>query len=41
VANTVKPETRQGIPSVMCGFAVLFALILAGYILPRAGKIKA
>ena len=40
IANTVKPETRQGIPSVMCGFAVLFALILSFYILPRAGQHK-
>lgn len=37
IANTVKPETRLGIPSIMCGFAVIFALILALYILPRAG----
>ena len=37
LANTVKPETRRGIPSIMCGFAVLFALILAFYILPRLG----
>lgn len=36
VANSVKPETRQGIPSIMCGFAVLLALILALYIAPRA-----
>jgi hypothetical protein len=40
VANSVNPETREGIPSVMCGFAVLYALILAFYILPRAGKLK-
>lgn len=38
LANTVKPETRHGIPSVMCGFAVLFALILGFYILPRAAE---
>lgn len=38
LANTIKPETRRGIPSVMCGFAVLFALILAFYILPRANQ---
>jgi hypothetical protein len=37
VSNTVKPSTRAGIPSIMCGFAVLFALILTLYILPRAG----
>lgn len=35
LANTVKPETRRGIPSILCGFAVLFALILTFYILPR------
>jgi hypothetical protein len=35
LANTVNPATRRGIPSVMCGFAVLFALILTFYILPR------
>lgn len=40
LANTVKPDTRQGIPSIMCGFAVLFALILVFYILPRAGVHK-
>lgn len=38
VANTVLPETRKGIPSIMCGFAVMLALILALYILPRAGE---
>lgn len=35
VANTVKPETRRGIPSIMCGFAVIFAVILALYLMPR------
>lgn len=34
VVNTVRPTTRQGIPSVMCGFAVLLALTLAFYVLP-------
>ena len=38
IANTVKPETMAGIPSIMCGFAVLFALILFGYVLPRTNK---
>ncbi|MGH7241028.1 MAG: hypothetical protein ACREGB_01895 [Candidatus Saccharimonadales bacterium] len=37
-ANTINPETRRGIPSVMCGFAVLFALILTLYILPRLAE---
>jgi len=36
IANTIDPSTRRGIPSIMCGFAVLFAIILAFYILPRA-----
>ena len=40
IANTVSPASKQAIPSVMCGFAVLFALILAFYILPRAGEHK-
>jgi hypothetical protein len=40
VANVVNARSRQGIPSIMCGFAVLFALILALYIMPRAGQRK-
>lgn len=36
LANTVSPATRRGIPSIMCGFAVLFAFILTFYILPQA-----
>jgi hypothetical protein len=40
LANTVAPETRRGIPSIMCGFAVLFALILAVYITPRIGRLR-
>lgn len=40
VANTIRPETRRGIPSIMCGFAVLLAMILALYILPRVGEIR-
>lgn len=38
LANSISPATRRGIPSIMCGFAVLFALILTFYILPRIGK---
>ena len=38
VANTVNPATRRGIPSLMCGFAVLFALILILYVLPRVAE---
>lgn len=40
LAYSVNPDVRAGIPSVMCGFAVLFALILALYILPHAGTKK-
>ena len=40
IANAVRPETRNGIPSIMCGFAVLFALILALYIAPKAGRLR-
>lgn len=39
-AMMIKPETRRGIPSIMCGFAVIFALILTLYILPRSGELK-
>jgi hypothetical protein len=38
LANTIKPQTRRGIPSIMCGFAILLALILATYVLPRIGQ---
>lgn len=40
ITNTVNPTTISGIPSIMCGFAVIYALIMALYMLPRlqAGK---
>ena len=34
IVYSISPSSRRGIPSIMCGFAVLFALILALYILP-------
>ena len=40
VANTVRPETRRGIPSIMCGFAIILALILALYIMPRVVELR-
>lgn len=40
VASSVSPAARAGIPSIMCGFAVLFAIILALYIMPRAGRLR-
>jgi hypothetical protein len=40
IANTVNPSSRAGIPSIMCGFAVLLALILVLYILPRTAEVR-
>jgi hypothetical protein len=37
-ANVIKPESRAGIPSIMCGFAILLAVILVGTVLPLATK---
>lgn len=33
-ANIIDPTTREGIPSIMCGFAVILALILTFFVLP-------
>lgn len=38
LSMAVKPDVRRGIPSVLCGFAVLLALVLSGYVLPRAAE---
>jgi len=38
--NLVDPTTIAGIPSIMCGFAVLLAIILAFLVLPAAGEKK-
>jgi hypothetical protein len=35
IVNTLNPKTISGIPSIMCGFAVLYALILVFGIVPR------
>lgn len=32
--NIINPETIRGIPSIMCGFAVLLAIMIAGRVLP-------
>lgn len=34
VANLADPSTLAGIPSIMCGFAVMLAIILSGEVLP-------
>ncbi len=33
--NIIDPTTLKGIPSIMCGFAVLFAVILVARVLPN------
>lgn len=35
VANIALPETIAAIPSIMCGFAIILALVLAGEVLPQ------
>ncbi len=40
VANTMNPATIAGLPSIMCGFAVVYALVLAFGILPLVGRKK-
>lgn len=39
-ANILIPETRAAIPSVMCGFAVILAIVLATFVIPRYYKKK-
>ena len=36
--NIVDPSTIAGIPSIMCGFAVILAIILTGFVVPRYYK---
>jgi hypothetical protein len=36
--NIIEHSTIEGIPSIMCGFAVLLALALAFWVMPKAGK---
>src|SRR5690606_18006220 len=40
VANLIDQKTMAAIPSIMCGFAVLFAVILYGYVLPRTTDLR-
>jgi hypothetical protein len=40
IVNDLNPATISGIPSIMCGFAVLYALILVFAILPRVGHTR-
>jgi hypothetical protein len=38
IVNFIDYHTIEGIPSIMCGFAMLLALALALWVLPKAGK---
>lgn len=38
--NVIDPTTVQAIPSIMCGFAVVFAIILVTVVLPCSGEKK-
>jgi len=40
LVNIIDPSTITGIPSIMCGFAVLMAVALAGKVLPEYTKQK-
>jgi hypothetical protein len=39
-ANIADPATTAGIPSIMCGFAVMLAIVLAFIVLPETVKLK-
>lgn len=36
IANIIDPTTMAGIPSIMCGFAVILALVVTFVVLPRS-----
>lgn len=36
IVNAVNPDTIQGVPSIMCGFAIIYAVILVLKVLPNA-----
>lgn len=38
--NIIDPATIHGIPSIMCGFAVLFAIILVVRVLPKSCEVR-
>lgn len=40
IVNLLSPETAAGIPSIMCGFAVILALTIGVWVLPRVAKAK-
>ena len=40
IVNVVDPSTIEGIPSIMCGFAVILAIILLGFVAPLTLEAK-
>lgn len=40
VVNTINPATLAGVPSIMCGFAVLLALVIAFWVMPLVGELR-
>lgn len=40
LATIINPENAAGIPSIMCGFAVLMALALVGWVIPGSAKTR-
>ena len=40
VVNILNPATIEGIPSIMCGFAVLMAITLINFVAPRTLELK-
>lgn len=38
--NIIDPQTISGIPSIMCGFAILLAILIATVVLPNAATPK-
>lgn len=40
VVNTIDPSTISGIPSIMCGFAVILALIIAFWVVPATAELR-
>jgi hypothetical protein len=40
IVNTIDPTTMSGIPSIMCGFAVLLALVIAFWVMPLVGELR-
>jgi hypothetical protein len=40
VIHTLEPNTFLAIPSIMCGFAVVYAVILVGVVAPAVSPVR-